>query len=117
MGLMEKLFGERPVFTPAIEPTPTDSERGESLRGQLHAVEEKMAVLNIQMRDFRTRHDLKVDRLMQITGMRSESLTGWKQIETQWRAHLIRRDSLMREFSRAQAMGSIYWMRDRERGQ
>jgi hypothetical protein len=110
MGLLADIFGRKDV-APAPEPSLTDAERSASLREQLHDVQTRMGELNIAMRDFRTQHQLRVDGLCQVTGMRSESLSGWKDVELAWRVLVRRRDVLMREFNRLQASGSVFWAR------
>lgn len=111
MGLLN-IFGRKEASAPqVIEPQLTDAQRSESLRAQLHDIESRMAELNLEMRTFRTFHGLHVDALMQVTQMRSESLSGWKDVELAWRVLVRRRDVLMREFNRLQASGSVFWAR------
>ena|ERR1700733_11878247 len=113
MGLLN-IFGRKETPAPqVIEPQFSDEQRSASLREQLHDVQTRMGVLNDEMRDFRMLHQLRVDGLMQITGMRCDSLTGAKDVETAWRILVRRRDVLTREFHRINAEGSIFWMRDR----
>jgi hypothetical protein len=107
MGLLNMFRKE--ASAPQVEPQLTDAERSDSLREQLHDVQKRMAVLNDEMRDFRTLHQLRVDGLMQIVGMKTESLGGWPSVETAWRILVRRRDVLTREFHRINAMGAPYW--------
>ena len=83
-----------------VDPGPTPGERLASLREQLAAIDQKLSVLNREMRDFRGEHALITDRFNRVLRMHAKHVTDRESVENAWRVMLKRSDALFFERNR-----------------
>jgi len=101
MAAMIREWLRRPhPYPPQVEIEPTPGERLESLREQLRDVDAKLALLNTQFREFKTRHGVTADRFQRIFFCLGASIGDRAQIESQWRTMVKKSDSLFFERNR-----------------
>ena len=81
--------------TENIEPAPAPPvDREAVLLAELREIDWQLAALDVEMRQFRTKHSLRTDRFSRIIGAQTASLTGVAGIQREWQVLLKRGDKL-----------------------
>jgi hypothetical protein len=80
--------------TETIPAPPPVVDRVEALVEELREIDGQLAALNVQMREFRQKHNLRTDKFSRIVGAQGASVNGFAVIQLEWQGLLKRSDQL-----------------------
>jgi len=90
---------QKPENVPIAEEPVVDREA--STRERLHELKQQLAALDAKMLAFKTTYKVRSDRFGRLLGIECQGITGFPEVEREWRILLKKRDSLITQWHSA----------------